>query len=421
MNGGLKYALNVYKGRLGEACCAGCAQLLGRILRFPLPQFRKLSQGELIAMVTGEVEALGGYFGDALVTPMFQAGLLLTALGFIFAQDLIMGLAAIALYPFQAYVIPKLRRQVNLLGFDRIREVRRLSQRIGEVTGVIEDVTLLRPDPTGELGAASRSDLQDPLRHLSEEVLHQVPEQLHRPAHPILLPVDRRLSGAARQPDPRVAGRRSRRVQGPGAALEGAPRLLPDPAGRADQVRSAAHPVRPAGPAPATRDRAAGRRGRRARGRHRADDLGLEDDGHVLLDQVSLKIPAGQHVALLNENGDGAQALFRMLARLAGPTSGRLMLDGQELSAVPRASYARQVAVVPSPARLTQGTVAENLLLRLGAAAGGASELALDETLATFDQVELAATCSSSACARSSIQSATARWSSGSRRPQRPP
>ena len=35
-----------------------------------------------------------------------------------------MGLAAVALYPVQAYFIPKLQRQVNLLGFDRIREVR---------------------------------------------------------------------------------------------------------------------------------------------------------------------------------------------------------------------------------------------------------------------------------------------------------
>ena len=41
MNGGLKYALNVYKGRLGESLLRRLrAQLLSRILRFPLPQFR---------------------------------------------------------------------------------------------------------------------------------------------------------------------------------------------------------------------------------------------------------------------------------------------------------------------------------------------------------------------------------------------
>ena len=397
------------------------AQLLSRILRFPLPQFRKLSQGELIAMVTGEVEALGGYFGDALVTPMFQAGLLLTALGFIFAQDLIMGLAAIALYPFQAYVIPKLRRQV---------------------------AAGLRPHPRGAppVAADRRGDRRDrgrPRQLADRTQLASLGQHLDR-IFRIRYDIYRKkffikfLNNFIAQLTPffflSIGGYlvlRGSLTLGSLVAFSPRTRTWRRP-GRSSSTSTRSSRTRGSstlscassstrGPAPATRDRAAGRRGRRARGRHPADDLGLEDDGHVLLDQVSLKIPAGQHVALLNENGDGAQALFRMLARLAGPTSGRLMLDGQELSAVPRASYARQVAVVPSPARLTQGTVAENLLLRLGAAAGGASELALDETLATFDQVELAATCSSSACARSSIQSATARWSSGSRRPQRPP
>ena len=141
INGGFKYAINVYKGRLGEGLLRLLrSELLSRVLRFPLSHFRKISQGELIAMVTGEVEALGGYFGDAIVTPAFQGGLLITALGFIFAQDLTMGLAAVALYPPQAWLIPKLQRRVNRLGYARVREVRHLSQRIGEVTSVIEAV-----------------------------------------------------------------------------------------------------------------------------------------------------------------------------------------------------------------------------------------------------------------------------------------
>jgi ABC-type multidrug transport system fused ATPase/permease subunit len=394
VNGGLKYALNVYKGRLGEGMLRRLrAQLLGRILRFPLPQFRKLSQGELIAMVTGEVEALGGYFGDALVTPVFQAGLLLTALGFIFAQDLIMGLAAIALYPLQAYVIPKLQRQVNLLGFARIREVRRLSQRIGEVTGVIEDV---------HANYADRTQLATFGQHLDR--IFGIRYDIYRKKFFIKF-----LNNFIAQLTPffflSIGGylvlRGSLTLGSLVAVLAAYKDLAPpwkelldfyqiqqDARIKYAQLRVQFDPpgLRPPLEAEAPDDEEFV-----LEGTIEAADLGLEDDGHVLLDQVSLRIPAGQHVALLNENGEGGQALFRMLARLAGPTSGRLMLDGQELSAVPRASYARQVAVVPSPARLTQGTVAENLLLRLGGhvAAGGPSDLALRETLAAFDRVEL--------------------------------
>src|SRR4029078_4173908 len=43
--------------------------LYARILRFPLPHFRKVSQGELIPMITSEVESLGGFIGDAFTPP----------------------------------------------------------------------------------------------------------------------------------------------------------------------------------------------------------------------------------------------------------------------------------------------------------------------------------------------------------------
>ena len=51
-----------------------------------------------------------------------------------------MGLAAIVLYPVQIYIIPKLQHQVNLLGKARVRQVRRLADRIGETVGGVRDI-----------------------------------------------------------------------------------------------------------------------------------------------------------------------------------------------------------------------------------------------------------------------------------------
>ncbi|MEE8444134.1 MAG: ABC transporter transmembrane domain-containing protein, partial [Alphaproteobacteria bacterium] len=111
INGGLKYYINVYKGRMGERLLRRLRyQLYERILRFPLPHFRKVSQGELIPMITAEVEPFGGFIGTAFADPMFQGGQLLIILGFIMIQDPYLGAAAIALYPFQMYAIPKLQR-----------------------------------------------------------------------------------------------------------------------------------------------------------------------------------------------------------------------------------------------------------------------------------------------------------------------
>ena len=67
-------------------------------------------------MITAEVEPLGGFIGDAFAVPALQGGLLLTAIFYIFSQDLIMGVASILLYPIQGYIIPRLQKRVNMLG-----------------------------------------------------------------------------------------------------------------------------------------------------------------------------------------------------------------------------------------------------------------------------------------------------------------
>lgn len=140
LSGGVKYVLNVYAGRLGEQMLRRLRYMLySRILRFPLPHFKKVSQGEIIPMITAEVEPVGGYIGTATSTPLYFGGLLLVYLGFIFAQDVFLGLAATALYPLQIYVIPKLQKRVIALGKVRVREVRGLADNIGEsIAGVAE-------------------------------------------------------------------------------------------------------------------------------------------------------------------------------------------------------------------------------------------------------------------------------------------
>ncbi len=141
INGGFKFWINVYRGRMGERMLRRLRYILfGRILRFPLKQFRNISQGELIAMITAEVEPLGGYIGQAISLPVFQGGMLATALIFIMIQDIYLGIAAISLYPVQMYVIPKLQAKVNALGKKRVQAVRRLSERIGESVSGIQDV-----------------------------------------------------------------------------------------------------------------------------------------------------------------------------------------------------------------------------------------------------------------------------------------
>ena len=141
VNGGFKYVLNVYRGVVGERMLRRLRyELFERVLRFPMPQFRKLSQGEIVAMITAETEDIGGYIGDSVALPAFQGGTLITILVFMFVQDPILGSAAIALYPLQAWLIPKFQRKVNLLKKERVLKIRKLSERIGEAVTGARDV-----------------------------------------------------------------------------------------------------------------------------------------------------------------------------------------------------------------------------------------------------------------------------------------
>ncbi len=163
VNGGFKYFLNVYRGVVGERMLRRLRyDLFVRMLRFPLPRFRRTSQGELVATIVAETDPLGGYIGDSIALPVFQGGMLITLLIFMFIEDPILGLAAIALYPVQMWLIPKLQKKLNARKKERIRLARALSERIGEVvTGIREIHThdtsrLERADYTERVGEIYR-------------------------------------------------------------------------------------------------------------------------------------------------------------------------------------------------------------------------------------------------------------------------
>ncbi len=143
LHGVVKMRLNTMKGVLAERMLRRFRYvLLNRMHRFPKSYFRKTSQGELVSMVTSEAEPMGGLMGDALSQPVFQAGQMLTILVFLFAQSVWFGLASIALIPLQAWLIPRLQRQINLLNKSRIQEVRRLASDIGESAAGVSDLRL---------------------------------------------------------------------------------------------------------------------------------------------------------------------------------------------------------------------------------------------------------------------------------------
>lgn len=74
--------------------------------------------------------------------------------------------------------------------------------------------------------------------------------------------------------------------------------------------------------------------------------------GPLVLDRVSATVPAGGLVGILGPNGSGKTTLLRLLSGTRAPSSGRVLLHGQPISAIPRRELARRVAVVPQETHL---------------------------------------------------------------------
>jgi len=62
------------------------------------------------------------------------------------------------------------------------------------------------------------------------------------------------------------------------------------------------------------------------------------------LETVSLELPAGSVVALVGENGAGKSTLVKLLCRMYEPDSGRILVDGVELSRMPAEKWRSRVA-----------------------------------------------------------------------------
>ena len=88
---------------------------------------------------------------------------------------------------------------------------------------------------------------------------------------------------------------------------------------------------------------------------YRADDPILHD--------LSFRINAGEHVAIVGPTGSGKTTIIRLLCRLYEPQAGRILLDGVDIRELPTALLRQRLGVVLQDTFLFSGSVANNVRL----------------------------------------------------------
>jgi ATP-binding cassette, subfamily B, bacterial HlyB/CyaB len=86
-------------------------------------------------------------------------------------------------------------------------------------------------------------------------------------------------------------------------------------------------------------------------------------DGPEVLHDVSLQVPAGQIIGIVGPSGSGKSTLAKMIQRLYVPESGRILVDGIDISVVDPSWLRRQVGVVLQENVLFNCSVRDNIAL----------------------------------------------------------
>jgi ABC-type bacteriocin/lantibiotic exporter with double-glycine peptidase domain len=369
INGGLKYFNNVYRGAMNERLLRRLRFILfHRILRFPVPQFRKLSQGEVVSMITAETEPVGGFFGDSIALPVYQGGILLTALGFIAVQDPIMGLIAISTIPVQMYLIPKLQKIVNGLARERVRTVRQLSQQLGESVGGIYDVHTHDTSEyeSARIGATLGEIYFIRLRIYIWKFLIKFVNNFLAQLTPIafylvggyLVIVGDFTIGALTAS---IAAHKD--LAAPWKELLGWYQRLADARIKYDQLVEQFGAEGMLDEKMLTSDP---EDDLRLDGNIEAANLSLiDDEGVKLIENVNFSISQPNRVVITGPGGGGKAQLAHMMARVVTPSSGNLRISQHSLFELPESVTGRQIGYAGPESSLFNASVRENILYGL--------------------------------------------------------
>ncbi len=368
-NGYFKLYISTFKGRLGERMLRRMRfQLIDMLLRFPLPQFRRLRSSEVATMVKDEVEPLGGFIGDAFVQPAYLISQAVTAMVFILLQSVTLGLVAGAIVGVQIVLIPRLRRRLLVLGRARQLTARQLAGRVGEIvegiTGVrvndasnweraeisgrLARIFFIRFDiyqwkflvkfinnllaqvtpfvfylvggylaitgrlDIGQLVAviAAYKDLPSPLKDLIDWDQQRLDVQVKYTQVVEAFTVGKVLDPALQKLDPTTPMRIEREIAASGASIR-------------------------------------------------------DESGATLLEPSTVKLARGESVAAVGPVGAGGEYLAEAFARLIEPAAGRILLDGTPIETLPDSVTGRRIGYAEANTYFAQSSLRDSLVYGL--------------------------------------------------------
>jgi len=368
--GVLKFVINLLQVYIGERTLKVVREkLYEHLLSLPIQFYRRTSPGNVISYIITEFIPVATFIGQAVAVPAVNILTFLAMAWYMIHLNPTIGLISITLYPIEVLVLPQIQKYFRRANRRRIKHTQRLSGLVGEAISGVHEVHSNASIPL-ELGRFSRvleklykaTVLQNALRFfikfinnffmsLGPFVLFLIGGYYAIQGHFDVGAIVAFLSAYEKLYDPwkelmefwQVYQDSSVRYKQIMRAFDHAPEHAQYIEGRAPLALDNDIEVR---------------------------NLSFVVGGNIkLLDNVSVSIKGGEHVALVGFSGSGKSTLALCVAQLYKYSSGSVLVGGQEVAELSKRDISYNMGMVAQAPFIFDGTVRENLLYSCAALA----------------------------------------------------
>ena len=361
--GVLKFVINLMQVHIGEKTLKIVRErLYAHLLSLPIQFYRRTSPGNVISYIITEFIPVATFIGQAVAVPVVNILTFFAMAGYMIHLNPTIGLISITLYPIEILVLPRIQKYFRRANRRRIKHTQKLSGLVGEAVSGVHEVHSNASIPL-EMGRFAKvleklykaTVMQNGLKFfikfvnnffmsLGPFVLFLIGGYYAIQGHFDVGAIVAFLSAYEKLYDPwkelmdfwQVYQDSSVRYKQIMRAFDHAPEHAQVVEGRSPLVLDNDIEIK---------------------------NLSFVVGGNIkLLDNVSVSVKGGEHVALVGFSGSGKSTLALCVAQLYKYTSGSVLVGGQEVEDLSKQDISYNLGMVAQAPFIFDGTVRENLL-----------------------------------------------------------
>jgi len=363
MAGVLKFVINLMQVHIGERTLKVVRErLYEHLLSLPVQFYRRTSPGNVISYIITEFIPVATFIGQAVAMPTVNILTFFAMAAYMLHLNLTIGLIAIAIYPIELIVLPRIQKYFRRASRRRIKHTQKLSGLIGEAVSGVHEVHANASIPLEKnrfravleemyKATVMQNGVKFAIKWVNNTFMSIGPFIL------FLVGGYYAIQGHLDVGSIVAFMSAMQKLYDPWKELMEFWQVYQDSSVRYRQI------MRAFDQAPEFAQSVEGR-----------DPFALDNDVEVkdlsfvvgsnihLLDRVSMKVKGGEHVALVGFSGSGKSTLALCVAQLYKYTGGSVLVGGKEVSELAKPDMTYNLGMVVQHPFIFDGTVRDNLL-----------------------------------------------------------